>query len=217
MTESAAQAFAAAFVKALASMPDVHKDKTAQIETKSGGKFSYSYADLASIIALVRPVLAKHGLAYAQATDTLADGTVSVTTRIYHEGGHVESFGTLSLNAGTDARQAGGAVTYARRYSLCAALGIAPDEDTDGAGVGTTAQAATRSNGQAKVTKEQHAKIGVLVKSLGELEPHTDWVDYSRSWAMENYGKSSRADLLKNEAHVLIEHLSQLETERKAA
>ena len=90
----AAQAFAEAFVKALAAMPDVHKDKKAEIETKSGGKFSYAYADLASIIGLVRPVLANTGLAQAQAIDTLADGTVSVTTRIYHTGGHAESFGT---------------------------------------------------------------------------------------------------------------------------
>lgn len=212
-----AQAFASAFVKALAAMPDVHKDKKAQIKTKDGGNFSYAYADLASIIALVRPVLAEHGLAHAQATDTLADGTVSVTTRLYHVGGHVESFGTLTLAAGTDARQAGSAVTYARRYSLCAALGIAPDEDTDGEGVRTAPATRAASNGQAKVTKDQHAKIGALVKSLTELDPHTDWVDYSRSWATENYGKTSRADLLKNEAHVLIEHLSQLEAERKSA
>jgi hypothetical protein len=69
----------------------------------------------------------------------------------------------------------------------------------------------------AKVTKAQHAKIGVIIKALTELRPDTDWVEYSREWVGVNYGKTSRADLLANEASVLIEHLQQLEAECKAA
>ena len=213
MTVSAEQAFAAAFVKALAAMPDVHKDRTAEI----GGKFSYRYADLASIITIVRPVLAAHGLAHAQATDTLADGTVSVTTRIYHEGGHTESFGTLTLAAGTDARQAGSAVTYARRYSLCAALGIAPDEDNDGAGVGQARKADGNVAPSApaasdKRTDAQNRKIRAVISELDKssLDPpdgSDDWAVYAKRWIFTEFGRDSSKDLTKVEAGRLIDHL----------
>jgi hypothetical protein len=56
-----------------------------------------------------------------------------VETRIHHKAGHVEIFGPVLIRVVGDAKAAGSAITYARRYALCAALGIAPDEDDDGA------------------------------------------------------------------------------------
>jgi hypothetical protein len=126
--------WAAAFVAAQEDMPHISKSQKAEIPTKSGGKYEYSYAPLPDIIDAVRPILAKHGLAQAQ--DVVAsNGVVVVTTRIYHKAGHAETFGPLHLHAGGDARAAGSAITYARRYALCAALGISPDTDTDAADV----------------------------------------------------------------------------------
>jgi hypothetical protein len=133
-----------AFVKAQAEFPSIHKDKTATIETKKGGQFSYSYADLPTILEQVNPVLKKHGFAVGQAVVS-EDGNVGVETRIYHKSGHVEAFGPLFLPSGDDARSAGSAVTYARRYSLCAALGIATDEDDDGAAASRPAPERPRS------------------------------------------------------------------------
>lgn len=132
MSEARAE-FVAAFAAAQKEFPAIHKDKKAVIETKKGGSFSYAYADLPTILDLVSPVLEKHGLVVAQSAVSL-NGGVGVETRIFHVGtGHCEVFGPLYLPGGDDARGAGSAVTYARRYSLCAALGIAADEDDDGA------------------------------------------------------------------------------------
>jgi len=116
-----------AFTKAQEEMPAIGKTKTADM-----GNYSYTYADLGSILEAVRPVLNKHGLSVAQSP--VSDGNrVGVETRIYHEAGHVETFGPLYLPAGNNAQGAGSAVTYARRYSLTAALGLSPDDDDDGA------------------------------------------------------------------------------------
>ncbi len=123
--------WAKAFVAAQAEMPEITKDKTVMVKTKTGGSFKYSYADLAMILSKVRPVLAKNGLAVAQDV-SIVSGQVSVTTRIYHVEGDVESFGPVVLNGGNDAQAAGSAITYARRYALCAALNIAADDDDDG-------------------------------------------------------------------------------------
>ena len=125
-----------AFVAAQAEMPPIPKNKTVQTNN-----FSYSYADLPDILDAVRPVLVKHGLGIGQTVEASGPGTVAVTTRIYHSAGHAETFGPLTLPAGSNAQSAGSAITYARRYSLCAALGIAADEDDDGALAKTSPEA----------------------------------------------------------------------------
>jgi len=124
--------WAAAFVAAQADMPDIPKTSSATIPTKGGTSFSYRYADLPAVLAAVKPVLQKHGLAVSQEV-TSGDGTVGVSTTIWHTSGESVTFGPVLLAVAGDARAAGSAVTYARRYSLTAALGIAPDDDDDGA------------------------------------------------------------------------------------
>lgn len=123
--------WAEAFTAAQAELPPIGKRHEATIPTKTGGGYSYKYADLNDVLEAVRPVLNKHGLSISQSSVN-EEGKIGVVTRIYHTSGHVETFGPLLLPAGGDARSAGSAITYARRYGLCAALGIAPDDDDDG-------------------------------------------------------------------------------------
>ncbi len=123
----AAEDWAEAFTAAQAELPPIAKRHEATI----GNSYSYKYADLADVLEAVRPVLNKHGLSISQSSVS-EEGKIGVVTRIYHMSGHVETFGPLLLPAGGDARSAGSAITYARRYGLCAALGIAPDDDDDG-------------------------------------------------------------------------------------
>lgn len=126
------EAWTAAFVKMQAALPQIGKGKTATIATSGGGSYSYSYADLPTIIEAVRPILVDHGFAVAQSVGG-EHGVVTVTTILFHEAGHSEEFGPTTVPASGDARSVGSAITYARRYGLCAALGIVPDEDDDGA------------------------------------------------------------------------------------
>jgi hypothetical protein len=124
-------ALASSLVAALAEMPSITKDNTADIPTKTGGKYSYKYADLGSYLEQVRPVLARHGLAVLQPATT-DNGTPSVTTIILHTSGQQVS-STLALRpTNNDAQSVGSAITYARRYALAATLSIATDDD-DGA------------------------------------------------------------------------------------
>jgi len=132
--------WAEAFAAAQAEMPDIPKTCTATIPTKSGG-YDYRYADLPSILSAVRPVLHKHGLSVAQEVAGEV-GTVAVSTIIFHTSGFERRFGPLTLAVAGDARAAGSAITYARRYSLTAALGIAPDDDDDAAVASTPKPAA---------------------------------------------------------------------------
>ena len=127
--------WATAFVGAAADITTVAKSASANIPTKSGS-YSYSYAELGDVMAVIRPVFAEWGLAMSQAP-VADDGRVGVRTRVWHEKGHVEDFGVLLLPAGTDARSAGSAITYARRYAAASVVGLVAQDDLDGAGADT--------------------------------------------------------------------------------
>ena len=117
---------AAALVSAMAELENVPKTNTAKV-----GAYSYSYADLGDTLTYVRPVLARHGLGVSQ--EVSGDGaTVTVVTVIWHESG--ESYRTpgLTMRTGGTPQETGSAITYARRYSLLPALGLATEDD-DGA------------------------------------------------------------------------------------
>ena len=120
-----------ALVKALGGMEDIARTRTAEIPTKSGGKFTYEYADLHDVLAYLRPRLAEHGLAVTQSAFTL-DGNTAVSSTLLHESGQWIESPPLRLPAGSDAQAHGSSISYSRRYSLLALLGLATEDD-DGA------------------------------------------------------------------------------------
>lgn len=94
------------------------------------------YAPLSSVIDQVKPVLDKHGLCFSQLVS--GDGSKSsVTTLLMHESGEWIESEPLTfpnqISKGDSAAQGGGSsITYARRYSLEAILGISSEDDNDG-------------------------------------------------------------------------------------
>jgi hypothetical protein len=98
--------------------------------------YGYSYANLSQIFKVINPLLKKHGLGFTQ----LLDGD-ALKTIIFHieSGESLESKVNIQQNvqlAKMNAYQVlGSAITYYRRYSLSAALGLITDKDTDAAEV----------------------------------------------------------------------------------
>jgi hypothetical protein len=117
------------------------------------------YADLAACIHAVIDALNHHGIYLLQRAETEAD-TVSVTTTFLHASGETLEAGRLTLPvAKRDPQAYGSAITYARRYSLMSACGIAPEDD-DGRGVGE-APAVTR------ITEAQVEALTAAAEELG--------------------------------------------------
>jgi hypothetical protein len=109
--------------------------------------FHAKYSDLPTIIAATQEALAKNNLVVMQMTRSEfgADDAkmLTITTILAHGSGQWIST-DLTLPAMMrdrfDAQSVGSAITYARRYSLQAMLGVAADDDDDGnraAGVGS--------------------------------------------------------------------------------
>ncbi len=99
--------------------------------------FRSKYADLATCVEAVIDALNDNGIALMQMTHECQDG-VTVETVFVHTSGELLSAGKLHVPAAKhDAQGYGSALTYARRYSLMAACGIAPEDDDGNAAVKT--------------------------------------------------------------------------------
>jgi len=97
---------------------------------KFDSKANYGkYASLSSVIDAAKP-LAKHGIAFIQHSRQV-DGGVGIETVLYGFG-QVVGTGIVTIPVTKkDAHGVAAAMTYAKRYSLSMALGIAADEDDD--------------------------------------------------------------------------------------
>lgn len=113
---------AAAFVRAQKAFGPALKSAT-------NPHFRSRYADLSACIEAVIDALNDNGIALLQRTYECNDG-VMVETVFVHESGEVIEGGMLHVPASKhDAQGYGSALTYARRYSLLAATGMAPEDD----------------------------------------------------------------------------------------
>jgi hypothetical protein len=109
------------------AMPPITKDC-------NNPHFKSKYADLASVISVAYPVLSANGLCVSQVVDE-ENGEYKLRTILLHESGEsIQSVMPLRFDVGkSNAMQSmGSALTYARRYALCAIIGVAAEDDDDG-------------------------------------------------------------------------------------
>jgi hypothetical protein len=99
------------------------------LKTKTNPHLKAKYADLAACLEAVEDALTASGVWLYQETSECADG-VTVETVFLHESGESLRCGKLHVPAvKSDPQGYGSALTYARRYSLMAACGIAAEDD----------------------------------------------------------------------------------------
>lgn len=123
-------------VSALAkALPELESAK----KNKANPAFKSKYADLAAVIEAIGPIR-EHGLWYRQHVHESADG-VMIETLYIHDSGEQLSAGTLFMPAvKRDAQGFGSALSYARRYSLQTAFGLATEDDDGSAAAGGYSQ-----------------------------------------------------------------------------
>lgn len=155
-------ALSASLVKALGEMTDLAKTQTASV-----GQYSYRYATLADALAMARPILASHGLTITQTAET-DDRDVVVWTTILHASGQYVTTRPTRLPAGKTAQNTGSSVTYARRYALMSALGLATEDD-DGANAGQRPVATARPARASRQAPASPAATGPRSEAEGEI------------------------------------------------
>ena len=142
------------FGKAQAEFPTLPKDKNG---------YNYKYTDLETVISTLRPILAKYNIGFMQALTTLENGRWAITTRLFNNAGEwIEDTTPLpdvSLAKGNAAQNVGAAITYMKRYTLCAFLGVACDEDPDGKPDGNPDYNARNQNPSAQNTDSEKQRV----------------------------------------------------------
>lgn len=94
------------------------------------GSFSYTYADLATVMEAIGPLLTEHGLVWSTFPTIDEQGRPALRYRITHaETGESEQDTMSLMLAKSDAQAQGSAITYARRYSITAVLNLISDDD----------------------------------------------------------------------------------------
>lgn len=178
--------------KALASfqqeVPVIHKG------TKG---FGYSYADLPAIFEVINPLMKKHKLGFTQ---LLGDGNIK--TIIFHieSGETLESEVTIPnnvvLKGMNEFQVTGSAITYYRRYSLSAILGLVTDKDTDGTGGSQTSSQAPK--------KEAPAKLPTLTQNSKQWKTVFEAVSDGRAnvtYVKKKFTISKKIEEILEEAH----------------
>ena len=117
------------FNKVAAALVKAQKEFGPALKSSSNPHFKSRYADLAACVEAVVDALNNNGIALTQRVSPSENGVI-VETVFIHESGEVINCGQLHVPATKhDAQGYGSALTYARRYSLMAACGIAPEDD----------------------------------------------------------------------------------------
>jgi hypothetical protein len=99
----------------------------------SNPHFKTKYADLASVREAIRLPMARNGLAVVQVFATPKEpGAIALETRVMHVSGESISSVLEMPVAQRTPQGVGSTITYARRYGLCALLGVVADDDDDG-------------------------------------------------------------------------------------
>lgn len=162
--------------------------------------FRSKYADLAAVWEVARDPLYKHGLAVTQLPS--AEGNVvTVETILTHSSGQYIS-SKLTMTAKDAGPQAiGSCITYIRRYSLSAVVGIASEIDDDGnAATGLKKKEEPAPEGKPVGLKDR--VIGTGISKLGDA-------DKFKLWRVENNLKEDLTQATDQELNWILSLLRE--------
>jgi hypothetical protein len=137
--------------------------------------FHSKFTTLAMVVEKIRPLLATHGLVWST-FPTQREGTLVLQCRLAHAETGQTLEGEMPLLLGkNDSQGFGSAITYARRYSLCAVLNLVADEDDDGKAASTPGASTSRlGSGKGFASEKQVQLIERELKLKGVTKPQLE-------------------------------------------
>jgi len=168
------------------------------LKTSTNPHFRSRYADLSACVEAVMDGLAANGIFFTQKVAP-SDTGVLVETVFIHESGETLSCGQIHVPASKhDAQGFGSALTYARRYSLMAACGIAPEDD-DGNAASKRGGAEDEKFEQAHLDKLREAAMSGLDALAAAFKEIPNTPAKSRVWAKHQASLKAAAQGVKND------------------
>jgi hypothetical protein len=179
------------------------------LKTSTNPHFRSKYVDLAGCVEAVVDSLNAAGIALIQRTSQ-DDTGVTVETVFVHESGEMLECGKLHVPAAKqDPQGYGSALTYARRYSLMAACGIAPEDD-DGNAASKVKVSATKTDlvpsNRMSVIADVAAAINERMSAndvIGAVEEYAGIVDIEEKTALWAMLDSKTRSSIKKQAEAM--------------
>lgn len=145
-------------------------EKEVNVKTRTGSGYSFKYADLSACVKAATPALKANGLAIVQ---LISDGCL-VTMLTHKSGQWFKSVLRLPQQT-ADYQSYGSAITYLKRYSYCAILGIVADTDDD-------ANAAMGNQATFKDTRSAQNSAANMQTALNDLQAAKTLEDAQNVW-----------------------------------
>jgi len=182
--------------------------------------FHSKYADLLSVWDACRETLTSNGLSVAQIADMDSEGRAVLETVLMHTSGEWIK-GRLPLSTvKTDPQGQGSAITYARRYSLSAIIGLCTEEDDDAEAAMSRGKQKKESPKapepklKAEIPTSSEAKTSALIDMdwLKESLEELNWADVSK-WLKSHYHEAKGTTVKAIVESLTREHQEEFVTE----
>jgi hypothetical protein len=220
-----------ALIKAKLAMEPARKNQT-------NPHFRSKYADLASVIEAVEAALSANDLVLVQ-TIEIAGAETHLLTTLYHASGESLSSVYPLRPAKDDPQGMGSALTYARRYSILAICGVAPEDDDGNAASARERGDSGRAKGNPQpdakrpaeptpeapgatptptdaITPEQVKALMAALDNIGYGGAADEAREARLRWSTDRIGRpiTSAKELTKEEASKLISEAEKIYAER---
>jgi len=184
-------------------------------KTSENPFFKSTYADLAAIWEAIREPLTKHGLAIVQTMDYSEAGTPLIETVLCHTSGEWIG-GALPVKPVKDDPQSlGSAITYARRYSLSAMLGLVTEEDDDGEkamGREEKSPPSRKADPEMKITDKQ---VKLVWAKAYAIFADKDIAHQAVRDILKRYGVESTKDMTQAHLDDFLEYIERVDVAQK--
>lgn len=195
----------------------------AQAEMKTAGLnaenpyFKSAYSDLAEIVKVSRPALTKNGLSVIQQIMPNEDGQNILHTILCHSSGQWIETRMRILPAKPDVQSLASYLTYLRRYSYAAIVGVVSSSEDDDGEIAVHSERETVSKGVALNTKynpKDNSYETITKEQLEELEYELSKYPDIAEQVLEGLKIQSLADMPKSKFLVSANRIRQIKNMR---
>ena len=190
------------------------------IVDKVNTHFKGKYATINAVLETIRPVLAKHGLSFTQTFDTVND-MHCMTTLLMHESGQFITSQVQLCKASEIAQEVGKKMTYFRRYTLGAMVGLSSGEeiaeDDDGEAERLKAALAKQADEESKAkTKKEKIPMPELpelseevvnaeIANMGYKDQQEDFRAWLQMKAKDNAWNMAQVIMMSKSNKVMVD------------